>query len=327
MRRREFVLALSSIAWSIAPGLAQTPRRLPRVGILWHGANEHEEAPFLGPLKDGLAALGYVDGQTIQLEHRYAHEDYSRFGRLARELVEAGVDMIVGSIPPAVFAAREVTKTIPILSVTVSDPVALGLAQSLARPGGNVTGMATLLNDLVAKQIELLRETNLSLRNFGVLINPNNRLHRRIVDHTREAMQRNGSSITVVEAGQAQDLKAAISSIAERGVQVFLVPGDGFFYNVRREIIELALANRLLLMSVFSDMVRMGAFLSYGADVPDLFRRTAVYVDRIIKGANPADLPMEQPTKFTLAVNMRTARAIGVEVPTAVLARADEVIE
>src|SRR3712207_8176940 len=142
--------------------------------------------------------------------------------------------MIMGSIPPAVFAAREVTKTVPILSVTLSDPVVLGLAQSLARPGGNVTGMATLLNDLVAKQIEILRETNLPLPSLGVLINPDNRLHRRIVDHTREATQRDGTSITVVEAGRVEDLEAAISSMAERGVKVFLVPGDGFRSEERR---------------------------------------------------------------------------------------------
>jgi putative ABC transport system substrate-binding protein len=328
MKRREFITFLgSAAAWPLIAN-AQQPGKVFRVGVLWHAANAEEEEVYLSVLRKALNNLGYIEGRNIELIHRFPAEQPERFRQLAVELVNEKVDVLIGVNSQAALPLKRSTNTIPIVFVVVPDPVGLGLAESLSRPGGNATGLSSMITDLSGKYLELLRDILGSVESVALLVNPNNPvLHNRTVALTTAAASSVGIKVHVIDAGAREDLPRAFSAIGPLRVNGVVVGVDAMLFNERRRIAELALAHSLPTIVTIGEMVPDGALLSYGPDFPALFRRAAFYVDRILKGANPADLPVEQPTTLRMAINLKTAKALGIEIPPTLLARADEVIE
>ncbi len=321
MRRQAFIAGIgSAAAW---PMLArgQQSGKIARVGDLWHAGNEQEEAPFLGPLRQGLNDLGYIEGKNIELLNR-ADEHYDRFDPLARELVQAKVDVIGASIPVAGNAAKHASTTIPVI-------VAYGaeyLIPELAHPGGNVTGLSAMLFTLAGKQLEILKLTIPNCLAVALLWNANTKFTQ-FRSHAQNAANALKISLHVVEVRSPTELDQAFSEISNAHDDAVLVHPDGLFTQQMERIAQLAIATRLPTVVWNGQMARAGAFMSYGADGPDLFRRAAEYIAKILKGANPADLPIEQPTKFQFVINLKTAQRLSLTIPPSVIARADEVIE
>jgi putative tryptophan/tyrosine transport system substrate-binding protein len=303
---------------------AEQSGKIPRIGVLWHAANEQEEAIYLGALRQGLRDIGYIEGRNIELLNRFAAEHYDRFDALAAELVDAKVDVIVGSIPAATLAANRATARIPVVAAYGAE----ALVEDLAHPGGNITGLSSMLFDLASKHLEILKDSLANLSTVALLYNMNGRT---FSSNYRLQAQKGAASLQVsldeVIVRSPEDLEQQFSTIAKAHTGAVLVTPDGLFYQQRERIAQAALANHLASIGWNGQFTDAGMLMSYGADTPDLFRRTAIYVDRILKGANPADLPVEQPTKFEFIVNLKTARALNLAVPPSVLARADKVIE
>jgi putative ABC transport system substrate-binding protein len=307
---------------------AQAPRKIPRVGVLWHAASAEEEAVYLGAVRRGLSDLGYVEGQTIILENRFPAEQPERFASMAIELAELKVDVLVAINRIAALAAQRATTTIPIVFVAIPDPVGSKLVASLARPGGNITGLSNMALDLTAKRLEFLTQTVAGLRRIGLLVNANDRLGaRQYVDECRQAAERLKIALEPLEILSPGDLAPAFSKMAGDAVDGLVVTQDGLFYATRKEIADLALAQRLPSIVYSRETLEAGALASYGPDNYGIFRRTGVYVDRILKGAAPADLAVEQPTQFQFMINLKTAKALDLAIPPGVIARADEVLE
>jgi len=327
MRRREFLALVggTAIAWPRQAGAQRG--RTPRIGILWHAGNEEEEAPFLGAFRQGLRDLGYIENQTIVLENRFAGEQYDRFDSLATELVKSKVDVIVASVPEAALAAKHATTTIPIVFALSGDPVGQKLVDSLAHPGGNVTGFSTMAVDLSAKQLELLKDTVVPLSRVALLYNPNDPYSSRMIENTKAAADSLQVMLHLLAVRAPNELEDAFSMITKDRAAAVIIAGDSMLVNERKRIAELALANRLPTIGVVGQMAQAGILITYGQDIPEFFRRTAVYVDKILKGAKPADLPVEQATRLKLVVNVTTAKALGLTLPQSILLRADEVIE
>jgi putative ABC transport system substrate-binding protein len=328
MKRREFISLLGgAAAWPLA-ARAQQAAKQPTVGVLWHAGSAEEKAPYLGALQAGLKELGHVEGRTIILENRFAAEQYDRFNTLADELVRLKVDVLVAVTRPAALAARRATLTIPIVFVLVPDPVASSLVESLARPGGNVTGLSQLALDLSAKRVELLKHTAPSISRVAVLVNPSDEdMARRSIEESRTAAAPLQVSVEPVEARTPSDLAQAFSFIIANKFDGLIVTSDPMFFNERGRIAEWAMAHRLPTMMFNGEMARSGGLMAYSANNPALFRRAATFVDKLLKGAKPADLPVELPTKFELLLNLKTANSLGLTVPDKLLALADEVIE
>jgi len=298
------------------------------VGVLWHAADEREEAPFLGQLRLGLQELGYVEGRSITLVNTYASERYERFALNARSLVEQRVDVIVAITRPAALAAQQATRTIPIVAVAVSDPVGSGLVSSLARPGGNITGLGNWAVDLAAKRVELLKEAVKGLTRVALLVNPGDPgLARTFVRESTAAADRLGLSIQAIEATRVEEIEAGFSAISPSERTGLIVNNDPFLLMEAERIARLAQARGMPSMGFARSMCKQGMLLAYGPDNLAIFRRSATYVDKILKGARPADLPVEQPTEYRLIVNARTAKALGYAIPAALLNRADELVE
>jgi putative tryptophan/tyrosine transport system substrate-binding protein len=326
MRRRGFIaLLVSAVAWSFA-ARAQQQTRSPRIGVLWHGGNEQEEAMNLSALRKGLNELGYVEGKNIELINRFADEHYDRFDALAADLVEANVDVIFASVQLAAASAKRITTKIPIVLAYGGDYVAGGLAKSLAHPGGNVTGLSGVFVDLAAKHLEILKDTIANLSAVALLFNSTMNW-RPYISEVQNAADSVGISLHVVRVGSPDQFQKGFSEIANSHAQAVLLAPDGMFWQQRTRIADLAIADGVPTIGWMGDMADAGALISYGADTPDLFRRAATYVDKILKGANPADLPIEQPTKFEFIINLKTAKAIGLNIPPALLVRANKLIE
>jgi putative ABC transport system substrate-binding protein len=327
MRRRQFITLLSGIAaaWPVDAG-AQQQTRIPRVGVLWHAGNEQEEAMNLGALRKGLNDLGYVEGKNIELINRFADEHYDRFDALAAELVEAKVDIIFASVGVAAISAKRVTTKIPIVLAYGGDFVATGLAQSIAHPGGNVTGLTGVFIDLAAKYLEILKDSIANLSVVALLRNAKWKWPA-FVSEVKDAADSLRVSLQVVEVESPDQLREKFSAIPNSHAQAVLLTPDGLFYQQRKRIADLAIANGVPTIGWMAEVADAGILMSYGADTPDLFRRAATYVDKILKGANPADLPIEQPTKFEFVINLKTAKAIGLTIPPTLLVRADKLIE
>jgi ABC-type uncharacterized transport system substrate-binding protein len=296
---------------------------------------------FLGPppsagglvqaFQQGLRDLGYVEGQNIRIEYRYtdvALQGHAElFPRLAAELIQLKPDVLVVSVAEAALAARNATSTIPIVMVSVPDPVAAGLVASLARPGGNVTGLSRQTRDLIGKNFQLLKETLPEIARVGALANPTNPLNSAMVAEAQDAARSLGLQIKIAEAATPTALVGAFSTLHTARVNAVVVLGGAGFYLNRTEIVDLALRNRLPSMFQNREFVEAGGLLSYAPSTVANYRRAATYVDKILKGAKPADLPVEQPTKFELVVNLRTAKALGLTIPQSILVRADHVIQ
>jgi len=326
MRRREFMglVGGAAITWPLA-ARAQQSRKIPRIGVLWHAGSEQEEAVYLGALRQGFAEIGYVEGKHFVLENRFAAEQYERFNTLAAELVKVNVDILVAVTPVAARAAQRATTTIPVVFVIVSDPVGLKLVDSLARPGGNITGLSNVTVDLSGKRLEFFKEAVPGLSQVALLSNPHYQLTQRILDDYRAAARALGLQVQELQASTPDAIEPAIAAVITPSGLVLI--NDAMLFNERQHIAELALARSLPSLSWVAEITDAGLLISYGPSYLLQFRQVAKYVDKILKGAKPADLPVEQPTQFELVINSRTANALGLNIPPFLLARADRVIE
>ena len=328
MRRREFLSTVGSVAAaSIAGRFAYAQRKIPLIGVLWHAGSEEEEAPFWVPFRNVLRDLGYVEGQTVAFEHRFPGERPALFESMALDLVGRKVDVLVAVSPLSAAAAKRATASIPIIFVIHPNPIESGLVSSLARPTGNITGFSSLANDLSAKQLELLKEALPDLSRIGVVVNSAYPVTQRFISQFREAADRLNLKISLVEAKAPMDLEPSFARLVQEGVGGVAFGPDSMYFNERATIGQLAAAHRLPVIALNEVMVRNGMLLYYGPHFGGFFRGAAGYVDRILKGAKPSDLPVQLPTKFELAINLKTARALGLSIPPTLLARADEVIE
>ena len=328
MNRRTFLAG--SVCLLAAPLIAEaqgTPN-VPSIGFL---GPPPSAGGLVQAFQQGLRDLGYVEGHNIRVEYRYTdvalqgHPEL--FPRLVAELLRLRPDVLVVSVTDAALAAKNATSTVPIVMVSVPDPVAAGLVTSLARPGGNVTGLSRETRDLVAKDLQLLKETFPTTMRVGVLGNLTEPLNAAMVSDAKDAATSLGVELKIVEAGAPAQFESAFSALHTERVGALLVLGGAGFYLNRTQIADLALRNRLPSMFQNREFVDVGGLLSYAPSTIANYRRAAVFVDKILKGAKPADLPIEQPTKFEFVINLKTAKALGVTIPPSVLARADEVIE
>jgi putative ABC transport system substrate-binding protein len=323
-RRRFLLTSVAGVLTPLRVAEAQFPPRLVRVGFL---SASLPAADRMRPgLVDGLRQHGYAEGQNLVVEIRYAEARFERLPELAAELVRLRCDVIVAAVTQATLAARDATATIPIVMIGVADPVAAGLVASLARPGGNVTGTSGAQTQVVGKQLELLIETFPDVARVAVLWNPANPVYQALQLREAEIAARAlRVELQLFEARKPGDLERSFASIATR--RPLLLMGDPLFNAHFRRIAELATARRLPIVTSLREYAEAGALLTYGPNVTELARRSAVYVDRLLKGAKPADLPVEEPTKFELVINLKTAKALGLTIPASLLARADQVIE
>jgi putative ABC transport system substrate-binding protein len=329
MQRREFITLLGGAAatWPLAVRAQQPAGRVHRVGYLTIASRE-QQLHLIKAFEEGLRSLGYRVGENVVIEYRFADGELERLPALAGDLVRLGVDLIVTGANPNTVAAMKATTTIPIIMTNSIDPVGTGLVASLARPGGNVTGFAQDTGgEIYGKRLELLKETAPNLSRVGILWNPDFAPNRSRVESVREAAQGMGLMVVSVEARGQDALEQAFTTMMKERIQGFVISGDAVLFNYRGQIAEMAMRNRLPAASSFKEFAEAGLLLAYGAEAQDLFRRSAIFVDKIFKGAKPADLPVEQPTKFELVVNLKTAKALGLTIPPTLLARADEVIE
>ena len=306
---------------------AQPQGKVVRIGLLDFGsADPSAEARWKG-FRDGLRELGYVEGQNVVLEARWGQGQPERLPALAAELVNSKVDIIVTATGDAALAAKRTTSSIPIVFATTPDPVRLGLVASLARPGGNVTGVISLSSDLGGKRLELLKQVVPRATRIAVLSDPENRSSEIILRGTEGMAKSLGVVVQSVDARGPKEFDAAFSAMKRGRADAVALAVNTPFVAHRKRLAELAISHRLPMMAAAREYTEAGALLSYGTDYRDRFRRAATYVDKILKGAKPGDLPVEQPTKFELVINLKTAKAIGLTVPQSVLGRADEVIQ
>jgi putative tryptophan/tyrosine transport system substrate-binding protein len=322
MRRRDFIgIVGGAAAWPLAARAQQTSGRVWRIGFL--GSTPPTPA-MVSALRDGLRERGYVDGQNLSLDVRWLLDENPN---VATELVRSGVDLIVTWATPATIAAKRATTTTPIVMVSNADPVGAGLVAELARPGGNITGTSNMATDLSGKLVQLLIEIVPGTKRVGVVRNPNNPGTALSLRMTAESIRALGLEIEHVDAEAAEELESAFARMSEKGVGGVVVIAEPAYIKHRVRIAELALKARLPTVFQRRENVEAGGLLSYGPNLSDLLRQGANFVDRILKGARPSELPVEQPTKFTLAINLKTAKALGLDFPPTLLARADEVIE
>jgi putative ABC transport system substrate-binding protein len=277
--------------------------------------------------RQGLRELGYVEGQNITIEYRFPEWKYERLPGLAADLVRLKVDVIVAASPPATEAAKQATSTIPIVFTVSGDPVAEGFVASLARPGGNITGLSTIGPDLVGKQLEMLKGVAPKVSRVAVLQNPKQPSHARAVRQAEGAARALGMQLQVLEAHTPSEIESAFAAMSSQRAGGVLVLRDAVFRAQRAQIVALAAKSRLPAVFGLREEAEAGGLIAYGASVPEMFRRAATYVDRILKGAKPAELPVEQPTKFELVINLKTAKALGLTIPPSLLAQADQVIQ
>jgi putative ABC transport system substrate-binding protein len=317
-------LALSLL---VAPlvAVAQPPTHVHRIGALSSQATPGR-GPFAEAFLEGMRALGYVEGQHFVLEYRAAAGHYERLPALAAELVQLKPEVIVAQGTPAALAAKDATTTIPLVTAGVADPVGSGLVASLARPGGNITGVSLLAPDLVGKQLELLKAVRPTVSRIAVLWNPTQPAHALMVRAADGAAPALDVQLHRVEARGPEAFDHASAAMTRADAGALLVLGDPMFFGHRSRLAELAATSRLPAVSNDRGFMEAGGLLCYGANHPDIYRRAATYVDKILKGAKPADLPVEQPMTFELVINLKTAEALGLTIPPSLLFQATEVI-
>jgi putative tryptophan/tyrosine transport system substrate-binding protein len=325
MDRRTFII-LTGVLMAPLASLGQQQPKVARIGFL-AGDSPADNRHRLQTFRDGLHELGYVEGKNLVIEYRWAEGHYERLPGLATELVRLPVDVIVAVGDPVIFAAKQATSTIPIVMAGVGDPVARGFVVSLARPGGNVTGVSNFVVTLMGKWLELLKEVLPTLSQVAVLRNAANPTHPLFWTEAQRAAPRLGLKLQDVEVRSSDDLDEAFGSVVSARSGAVVVVPDPLLAGAAKRIAELAMRNGVPTMCAFKEQVEVGGLLSYGPDLAVNAHRAAGYVDKILKGAKPADLPVEQPTKFELFINLKTAKALGVTIPQSVLLRADEVIE
>jgi putative ABC transport system substrate-binding protein len=313
---------MAALAGAPPTGAAQQPGKMFRIGILSPAARP--DTAIFNAFQKGLADLGYIDGQNIRIEYRLSAGDFSRLPAMAEELVRLPVDVILTD-GPIVMIAQEATRTIPIVGGVGPDQVASGLIGSFAHPGGNVTGFSAFGVELSGKRLQLLTEAFPAIAHMWGLWNPAGSTAIRRA--TEEAARTLGVELRIIEAATPDQIRAGFETAAVAGAKALVVFPDAMFWNERAQIVALAAKHRMPAIYPEREYVDEGGLLAYGANVPDQWRRRAIYVDKILRGAKPGDLPIEQPTHYEFAVNLKTAKALGLTIPPTILARADEVIE
>ncbi len=327
--RRKLLTAFGLCALAAPLGaFAQQPAKVWRIGFFYFGSRQ--SAMDTGRYQlflQGMRELGYVEGKNFVIEARFADGVNQSLPGLAAELVESKVDVIVTTGSPANIAAQRATRTIPIVVTVSSDPIGEKLAASLARPGGNVTGLSSVNVDVVQKHVELLATTLPRLLRIAVLLNPDNAGHAPMLENIRGAAQRTDKQVQVVRAGTTEEIERGFAAMTSGRADALIILGDTFFLQQIRQIAGFALKRRLPSIATIPEYAEAGGLMSYGSNITAGFRRAATYVDKILKGAKPGDLPIEQPTTYELVVNSRTAKALGIAIPQELLLRADKVIE
>jgi putative ABC transport system substrate-binding protein len=320
MKRREFIAATAALL--VSPRHVQAQGKPRRIGYL--GGFEYP-----APLRRGIDEKGWIEGKNLILDYRYFEGDNARIPPLAAELVALNPDLLICSTGQAAMGLKTATVTIPIIFVGIANPVELGLVQSLSRPGGNITGLTTFVpGDFATKQIEILRELVPNVSKIAILANQGNPMHALLLAEEIPRAARNlGIALPVVEATTAEQLDIAFASATGQRADAMVVFGDTMVLRQASRVVALAAEHRLPAMYLFGQFTNVGGLISYGPDLADLFRRVGGYVDNILKGIKPSDLPVEQPTKFELVINLKAAKALGLTVPPSLLVRADKVIE
>jgi putative ABC transport system substrate-binding protein len=329
VRRRDFITILSGagVAWPLV-ARAQQPTKIARIGFL--ATSSPETMITSNAFRQGLRELGYVEGTNILVEYRTADGKIERFPELLSELIRLNVDVIVAPNTPAARAAQLATTTIPIVVQVMGDPVGDGLVSSLPRPGGNITGLTFLGPELVPKRLALLKEALPLASRVAALWHPGaygDRTMSEMMRETEAAARTLGVQLRLVGVQGPDELERAFSTMTRERAEALIVFPSPMLFGERRHIVDLAAKHRLASMAMGREFVELGGLIAYGASISDLSRRSATYVDKILKGAKPADLPVEQPTKFELVINLKTAKALGITIPPSLLARADDVIE
>jgi len=321
--RRDFikVIAGSAVGWSLA-ARAQQQKKVPVVGVLWPNPPNQFEL-----IRQALVELGYVEGRNIRFEFRWAEGALGRLPELAQELVRIPVDLIITLAPPATLAAKQATQTIPIVFVAMGDPLASGVVASLARPGGNLTGTTRMISEMSAKHVELLKEVYPSLTNLAILWNHNNSSHPSALRSAQASAQSLSLQTRPMEVREVGDLDTIFGIIVEQRADGLLFIADPIFFIQLKRMADFTLTSRLPAITNFVEFPKFGGLVGYAPSLRDEYRHVAIHIDKILKGAKPADLPIEQPTKFQLVINLKTAKTIGITVPPIMLTRADEVIE
>jgi len=327
MRRRAFITLLggAAAAWPLA-ARAKQAGKVWRIGVLSGASRETAFTNYEGFLQ-GMRELGYVEGRDFVMEYRFAEGQYERFPDFAAELVRLNVDVILVGATSAIRMLQRATTTIPIVLAYSTDPVGNGFVASLSRPGGNITGLSSSSDDTAPKQLELVATVVPNVSRIGLLGNPASPTYTDVRKGAQNAAQKVGLTLVSVEARNPQEIEAAFASFVSERVQAFISAGDALFFAQRRQIAELALKSRLPSMFSQREYAAAGGLMSYGENLSEFFRRAASFVDKIFKGAKPGDLPMEQPTRFNLVINRKTADALGVAIPPQLYIFADEVIE
>ena len=324
MKRREFITLLggAAAAWPLTARAQQ--QKMPTIGFLG-SATSATQGQWVAAFVQHLRELGWIEGRTVAIELRWAEGRTERYAEIAAEFVRLNVDVIVTGGTPTALAAKRATAVIPIVFAMTGDPVGTGLVAHLARPGGNLTGLSTQTTDTVSKRIELLREVVPNLRRLAILANINSPIVALEMGEAHGAANTLGLEVVTLEVGRAQDIERTFETLGR--ADGLYVCADPLVSANRTRINALALAARRPTMHDLREYAVPGGLMSYGPNIPDLFRRAGDYVDKILRGAKPAELPVEQPTKFELVINLNTAKALGLEIPPTLLARADEVIE
>jgi putative ABC transport system substrate-binding protein len=326
MKRRKLMLMLAAAAVARPLAARAQKKTMCVIGLLSVLSPEAFESR-LAAVRQALAEAGYVEGQNLTFDYRWAEGNYDQLPVFAADLVGRAVDLIMTVGPPAARAAKDAASTIPIVFVTGADPVATGLVASLARPGGNFTGIALLAGELAPKRLELLAELVPTAKNIALLINPTNATDADVAKEIEEAVRARGFQLQIVKAASQPEIDAVFSALGEAHAGALLVSPDSFFTSRREQITALALRARIPTIYRDRQSVIAGGLISYGINIAAAYRQAGIYAGKILKGAKPADLPVQQPTEFELVVNLKTAKALDLAVPRSILARADEVIE
>jgi putative tryptophan/tyrosine transport system substrate-binding protein len=326
MRRRKFVALLGVVAaWPFAARAQQ--KAMPVIGALYTGSPSPAAEPFMAAFRQGLSEAGYVEGQNLAIEYRWAEDHYDRLPALAADLVGRKVDLIMANSPPSALAAKSATSTIPIVFRGGGDPVGDGLVASLARPGGNLTGVSVLATEVTAKRFELLSELVPRAGVIALLVNPNSQSAEQVIQEVQQAARAKGVQLSVLKASTESEIDAAFASLVELGAGALLVGADPFLSGRREQLVALASRHAIPSIYAWREFAASGGLISYGASLTSAFRLLGTYAGKVLKGAKPADLPVQQPTTFELVINLRTAEALGLTVPQSMLMHADEVIE
>jgi putative tryptophan/tyrosine transport system substrate-binding protein len=326
INRRAFLITMVA-AVVVAPLVAeaQHARKLYRIGFLGN-STAALESNLVAPWREGLRELGYVEGRDVVVEYRWAEGHYERFPALIEELLALKVDVIVTAGTPAALAVKRATATVPLVMVAVGDPVSTGLVTSLARPGGNVTGLVSIAPDLEGKRLELLREIVPKLSHVILLVNPANAFHVVSEKLVRGAARQLDLKVQFIGVRAESEFDHAFDLITRERPGALIMLADRLFLHHRARIVEFAARNRLPAVYAYRELVEAGGLMSFGPSYPEMHRRAAYFVDKILKGVKPADLPVEQPSKFELVINLKTAKTLGLTIPSSVLVRADQLI-